>query len=209
MRHKDGKLFALHVRHLGAHGSHRPQMAIVDEQSHSSSWIQGNIPIFALLIIANLDTMEFMPYLEKLESKPKMPSCDFWIIGGHHMIEAMRDIMTYPTYANNKNLKAYCEFHEIVIVWSLDKEKLMYISKMLNLKIQDKDAKTSSFKGVTQGWAVREDHNKPLPTKLGGLYKCKFVPINHVFCFFLYIFVHWKGFWCKCICSFPMFDTNV
>lgn len=58
------------------------------------------------------------------------------------MIKAMRDIMVNPTFANNKDLKMYCRFHEIVVVWSLNKEKVVYVS---NVKIHNKDAKPSFF----------------------------------------------------------------
>lgn len=99
-----------------------------------------------------------------------MLSCNFWIIGGQHTIEAMRDVVINPLYTNNKDLSTYCKFHEIVIVWSLDKETLMYMSKVLNLKNHDKDTKLSSFKDVTQRQAVWEDHKYPQPVKLKGIH---------------------------------------
>lgn len=38
---------------------------------------KAKLPIFALLVISNLDSMEFMPYPHKLEAKLQMLSCDF------------------------------------------------------------------------------------------------------------------------------------
>lgn len=46
-----------------------------------------------------------------------------------------------PNLASQEDIKAYCSNLVIVVVWSLDKDKVMYISKVLNLKIHDKDPK--------------------------------------------------------------------
>lgn len=48
---------------------------------------------------------------------------NFWIVGGQHKINAMKKVMTQPTLANKKNIMAYCDNHETIMVWSLDKER--------------------------------------------------------------------------------------
>lgn len=57
--------------------------------------------------------------------------------------------MTHPMLANKKDIKSHYEYDEIVVVWSLDKEKVMYMSKMLNMKIHDKGVEPTLFGDVT------------------------------------------------------------
>lgn len=54
-----------------------------------------------------------------------------------------------------------------VIVCSLDKEKVVYMFKMLNLKIYDKDVGSTFLKDVTQGRASWVDLE---PAKLDGMH---------------------------------------
>ena len=73
-------------------------------------------------------------------------------------------------FSNQDDIKAYCGFHEIIVVCSLDKEKVMYMSKVLNLKIHDKDARPTISKDVTQGRVVWVDHEEPEHAKLDGTF---------------------------------------
>jgi hypothetical protein len=127
-------------------------------------------PVFVMPIVFDNTLKEFKPFDLKPTLKEDMLDCDFWIIGGQHTIQAMKEVMAIPDLAAKQDMKTYCENHEIVVVWSLDKEKVMYMSKVLNLKIHDKDAKPTFFEDVTQGRAVWMDHNQPQPAKLGGIH---------------------------------------
>ena len=51
-------------------------------------------------------------------------------------------------------------------MWLLDKERVMYMFKVLNLKIHDKGARPTFFEDVSQGRAVWVDNAKLQPTKL-------------------------------------------
>lgn len=65
-----------------------------------------------------------------------MLNCHFWIIG-QHTFEAMKEIVDNPMYNDNNSLLTYCAHHKIVVVWSLNKEKVMYMSKVFNIKIHE------------------------------------------------------------------------
>jgi len=147
-------------------------------------------PVFVMPIEFDSRLEEFKPVDLKPTSKEDMVDSNFWIIGGQHTIEAMKEVMATPDLAAKQDIRTYCESHEIVVVWSLDKEKVMYMSKVLNLKIHDKDAKPTFFEDVKQGRAVWMDHNQPQPAKLGGIHS----PEWNVSTILLNIIVHVLGY---------------
>lgn len=83
------------------------------------------------------------------------------MIEGQHIVEVMSGMMNNSNSSNHEDIKAYCSFHEIILVWWLGKEKVMYMSKVLILKIHDKDARPTFFEDVSQGRAIWVDHAKP------------------------------------------------
>ena len=94
----------------------------------------------------------------------------------------MREMMNNITLASKVDIEAYCSNHKIVIVWSLDIEKVMYMSKVLNLKFWDKDAKLTFLKDVTQRKIVWFDHRNPQIAKLGGICHQSYT-LSHLNCF--------------------------
>lgn len=58
-----------------------------------------------------------------------MLDINFWIIGGQHTIEAIKEVMAQQILASKEYMKAYYSNHKIVVVWTLDKEKIMYMPK--------------------------------------------------------------------------------
>lgn len=67
-----------------------------------------------------------------------MLESDLWVIGCEHIIKAMREEINNWNFANQEDIKVInYSFHKIVIVWSLNKEKVMYMSKVLNSKIHE------------------------------------------------------------------------
>ena len=45
------------------------------------------------------------------------------IIGGQNVVEAIREVMNNCSFATQEDIKAYCIYHNIGVVWSLDTEK--------------------------------------------------------------------------------------
>ena len=71
----------------------------------------------------------------------------FWIIGGQHSVVAAREAVWYFDLKGRNRItpsqrKSLLE-HEIVVVWSLDKAVLMALSKVLNKKSEERDAKST------------------------------------------------------------------
>lgn len=51
------------------------------------------------------------------------------IIGGQHVVEAIRKVMNDRNFATQEDIKAYCSYHKIVVVWSLDTQKICTCQK--------------------------------------------------------------------------------
>ena len=82
----------------------------------------ARILVFVSFVQLDKETKEYKPLSKKSESKHTMLQSDLWNIGGQYTIEAMRGVMNDPNFSNEKDIKAYCSIHEIVVVvWPLDK----------------------------------------------------------------------------------------
>lgn len=89
--------------------------------------------------------------------------------------------MLQLTLAIKKDIKAYYAYHDIVVVWSSNKVKVMYMSKVSNLKMHDKEAKSTFVVDVTQGCVVWTNRHKPQLAKLGGIHSIEWNVSCHAF----------------------------
>lgn len=80
---------------------------------------RARVPIFVMLVELDKETKEYKPSFEKSESKQAILESNLWIIGGQHTIEAMREVMNDPHFANCADIKTYYNIHKIVVVWNI------------------------------------------------------------------------------------------
>ena len=71
----------------------------------------------------------------------------FWIIEGQHFVVLACEAVQYFDLKGGNRItpsqrKSLLE-HEIVVVWSLDKAVQMALSKVLNKKLEERDAKST------------------------------------------------------------------
>ena len=96
----------------------------------------------------------------------------FWIIGGQHSVVAAHEAVQYFDLKGGNRItpsqrKSLLE-HEIVVVWSLDKAVLMALSKVLNKKSKERDAKStiqSQILRARQNWHLQ---GCPMPSLYGA-----------------------------------------
>ena len=126
---------------------------IVDQQKEqllkefkSMSFTRLRVPIVVLPIVGDEENAQTI-----YPSKPRFPkdiiNGSFWIIEGQHSVVAACEAVQYFDLKGRNRItpsqrKSLLE-HEIVVVWSLDKAVLMALSKVLNKKSKEKDAKST------------------------------------------------------------------
>ena len=151
---------------------------IVDQQKEqllkefkSMSFIRLRVPIVVLPILGDEENVQMI-----YPSKPRFPedimNGSFWIIGGQHSVVAAREAVQYFNLKGGNRItpsqrKSLLE-HEIVVVWSLDKAVLIALSKILNKKSEERDAKSivqSQILQARQNWHLQ---GCPMPSFYGA-----------------------------------------
>ena len=72
-----------------------------------------------MLVELDKETKEYKPSFERSESKQAILKSYLWIFGGQDTIEAMREVMNDPHFANRANIKTYYNIHKIVGMWNI------------------------------------------------------------------------------------------
>ena len=123
----------------------------------SMSFTRLQVPIVVLPIVGDEENAQTI-----YPSKPRFPedimNGSFWIIEGQHSVVAAREAVQYFNLKGGNRIipsqsKSLLE-HKIVVVWSLDKAVLMALSKVLNKKSEERDAKS-----IVQSQILRARHN--------------------------------------------------
>ena len=116
------------------------------------------VPIVVLPIVGDEENAQTI-YPLKPRFLEDIMNGSFWIIGGQHSVVAAREAVQYFDLKGGNRItpsqrKSLLE-HEIVVVWSLDKAVLMALSKVLNKKSEERDAKStvqSQILRARQNW---------------------------------------------------------
>jgi peroxiredoxin family protein len=66
---------------------------------------------------------------------------NIWIIGGQHTIKTIREVMNGLSFVNHDDIKIYCSYYRIVVVWSLDNINNVRMLTMFSFKILHKAKK--------------------------------------------------------------------
>ena len=150
----------------------------------SMSFTRLRVPIVVLPIVGDEESAQTI-----YPSKPRFPedimNGSFWIIGGQHSVVAAREAVQYFDLKGGNRItpsqrKSLLE-HEIVVVWSLDKAVLMALSKVLNKKSEERDAKStvqSQILRARQNWHLQ---GCPMPSLYGAKHDARWNVSPHFF----------------------------
>lgn len=86
--------------------------------------------MIAMLVKFDKELNNYKPWDAKPVSKQDMLTNKNWTTGGQHTHRVMREMMSNPFLGNQVVIKAYYGSHNIIVMWSLDKEKVRYMSKV-------------------------------------------------------------------------------